>query len=122
MKKSKIVTIGLLALSIAGCHRKEKRKRPTVQDWQSANNGAYISTDGGNTFQHGDSGVPFWWWYYMGRVSGGSYGYSPGVSYYSGHYYGGGGRIGSFHESAGGHSVSVRGGFGSSGHAVSAHS
>ena len=122
MKKSKIVTIGLLALSVAGCHRKEKHRHKTLEDWQSANNGAYISTDGGNTYQQGYPGVPFWWWYYMGRGYGGGYAYRPGVSYYSNHYYGGTGRTVTFHESTAGHSTSVRGGFGSSAHGISAHS
>lgn len=121
MKKSKIVTIGLLALSVAGCHREEKRRHQTIQDWQSANNGAYISTDGGNTYQQGYSGTPFWWWYYMGRDSGGRYANSTGVSYYANHYYSGAGRTVTFHESTAGHSTSVRGGFGSSAH-MSVHS
>lgn len=122
MKKSKVVTIGLLALSIAGCHKK-KSKHQSVKDWGDDKQNAYISTNGGGNYQPANSGFPFWFYYYM-LMNNGRYGYYPGAVYhqhYYGHYANASSR-GSFGVSEGGHAFrggSTRGGFGSLGRAGS---
>jgi hypothetical protein len=130
MKKSKLVTLGLVALSIAACDNEPKHKHPSKDDWNNNNQNpqAYVSTDGGNSYGLGNN---FWFWMYILKGNNG-YGYYPGASYTTHNYYYGGksgfrssnnrsiksnGRVSSF----GGRSARVsRGGFGSSGSHVSA--
>ncbi len=69
MKKSKLVTIGLIglvALSVASCnHKHHHRDR---KDWEDANQNpqANVSTDGGRYYGTGNN---FWFWMYMMRGS-----------------------------------------------------
>jgi hypothetical protein len=118
MKKSSIVTIGLLAVSLAACHKRSHRY-PARSDWSSDN--AYVS-DGSGNYYRGNPMFPFWMWYYMGYMNGRTY-YSSGA-----HYYGAVSGIRSTYTgrgfvTSGGESYSVsrgfvsRGGFGESGHA-----
>ena len=121
MKKSKIVSIGLLALSLSACH---KHRVKVYQDWNDyQNNPTYYVNDG---YGYHNGGVsPFWiyWAYQMGsnnRIYA-----SPGYVYrsYNGGYVStyGGSRTAmssrSFRSSGGlsSHSTISRGGFGSSG-------
>lgn len=75
MKKSKLVTIGLIglvALSVASCnHKHHHRDR---KDWEDANQNpqANVSTDGGRYYGTGNN---FWFWMYMMR---GSHGWGGG--------------------------------------------
>jgi hypothetical protein len=121
-KKSKIVGISLLALSIASCHHK-KNRYPDYSQYQN-NPNYYI--DNGDGYQQCAPGYPFWVYHYYGfgpyggiyshpgyvyRASGRSASYSGGIS----------SRSGGFRSTMGGRTVSVshssvsRGGFGSSG-------
>jgi hypothetical protein len=63
MKKSKVISIGLLALSIAACTSNEKRKRKAVDEFGQP----IYYVDNGNGYNRG--GVsPMWiyWMYSMG--------------------------------------------------------
>ncbi len=122
MKKSKIITIALLALSIGGCHKK-RSQRPPLQGWNNAGD-SYVSSDGGMNYQQANSAFPFWFYYYILLQSNGRYGYASGSYYYyrNSHYHGVGSRAAiragrSFGGKAYGHG-SMRGGFGSSGRSV----
>jgi|GEM_PF-3281588 len=121
MKKSKIVITTILAASIlASCSKKSRSNRRSIDDWQSGNDQAYISTDGG--YNYGSGNGNFWFWMYMMRGSGG-YGYYPAATYithYHSHYngfVGGRGRSMSVTSSAG-RAVTTRGGFGSSARSI----
>ena len=114
MKKSKLITIGLLALSVAACHKKQ---RQTVDEWNQNNIQYYVND--GSGFHH--NGLSPFWIYYMYNLN--SYNRvisSPSYMYRSP------GRYGSYHTTSFGerssmssHSIS-RGGFGhSSSHAGS---
>lgn len=121
MKKSKLITIGLLALSIASCHHRHRSTRPPVADWSGTD--SYISSDGGGSYYETSPGLPFWFWYsMMARPYGGFY-YGPSVIFYN-HYSPGWGAYRTTY-SAGGRSYgfsgsSSRGGFGGLGRAVGA--
>lgn len=117
MKKSKIVTIGLLALSIASCHH--KRKDSKYQDWNDyQSNGNYYINDGTGYYHGGVSPIWIYWAYTLGRNN--SLMYEPGYVYRS--Y----GRYGGYHTTEFGSRSSIsrssvsRGGFGTSAHHVSA--
>ena len=123
MRKSKIVTIGLLALSVASCT--SSRNRQKLDDYQE--NPDYYIDNGSGYNQGGVS--PFWvyWAYNMG--SGGRYTSYPVYIHQS--Y----GRNGTYHASSQGSTSRIssrsvsrggisrasvsRGGFGSSGHSSS---
>lgn len=122
MKKSKIVGIGLLALSIASCQHKKKHHFRDITQYQN-NPNYYI--DNGDGYQQCDGGYPFYFYnYYAFNGYGGIYPH-PGFVYrtYGGRssYAGSGSRSGGFRSSFGGRTTSVshssvsRGGFGSSG-------
>ena len=100
MKKSQIVGIGLLALSIASCrshHKEKQRDRDRVDQYQS-NPNYYI--DNGAGYQHG--GVsPFWIYWMMSRNSYGGYYYVPTYVHQS--Y----GRNGTYHATSMGTSRSI---------------
>ena len=119
MKKSKIVITTILAASIlASCSKKSRSNRKSVDDWNSDNNQAYVSTDGG--YNYGSGNGNFWFWMYMMR-SGSGYGYYP-ASTYTRHYYhnsyvGVAGR-GMSVTSSGGRATTSRGGFGSSARSI----
>lgn len=105
MKKTQLITIGLLALSLAACKHK-KRKHPVYNRAQNVN--IYVG-DGSGTFYPGYYGYP--------------------IMYNRGYYLGGGGRVmsssgmayrsrsgGGMRYSSGGRSSGFsRGGFGSVG-------
>ncbi len=114
MKKSKIVAIGLLALSVAACHKKRNHLHTTLTQYRQNPN--YYVNDGNGYHQGGVS--PFWvyWAYQMGR--GNRVVYSPGYVYRSSY--------GGYHNTEFGRSSSIsrgsvsRGGFGQSGGHVGA--
>ena len=83
MKKSKIITIGLLALSIASCH---KEKKQSNNDWNQGPN--YYVNDGTGYHQGGIS--PFWVFYYY-HMMGNRMVYEPSYLYRSP------GRYGAYH-------------------------
>lgn len=61
-KKSKIVTIGLLAISLAACHKHKKK----LDDWDSAqSNSNYYVNDGTGFHQGGISPIWIYWLYSM---------------------------------------------------------
>ena len=120
MKKSKIVAISLLALSLSACHRKKDSKYQDWNSYQSSTPNYYVND--GNGYQHG--GVsPIWiyWAYHMGQN--GSIQSSPGYVYRT---YGTNGHGGTYKSTSFGSRTSIprggisRGGFGSSGSHVSA--
>lgn len=115
MKKSKIVAIGLLTLSISACnHRRQSTHRP-LNDWDNQPN-YYVNNNGSDYYNQGGGISPFWVWYAysMGSRNGNTYVMnSPGIMY-RGH-----GNKSSFHVSEFNHTSSmsgrsVRGGFGRS--------
>lgn len=128
MRKSKLVTIGLLAISIASCHRHHKSRYAPVSSWDNASS-AYVSTDGGYGYYQTQPGLPFWFWYMM-LNNNGRYYYGSSVVYYSrpagyGVYSHGYSRYSHPVASVGGRSYSFthassRGGFGGLGRAVGA--
>lgn len=108
-RKSKIVAIGLLAISVASCHKNHAKRHRDLQVYR--NNPTYYINDGRGYHQGGIS--PFWvyWAYRMGqdnRVTS-----SPGYVYSS--------RGGGYHSTEFGSHSSIsrgsvgRGGFGTSG-------
>jgi uncharacterized protein YgiB involved in biofilm formation len=118
MKKSKLVGIGLLALSIAATSCSHHKKAKTLQDAQ--NPGYYVNDGGG--YQHG--GVNPFMLYYLMSMNRGYPSYRPSYVYQT--------RSGAYHSSTDGVRSSVsrgsyrsasssssssvsRGGFGSSG-------
>jgi len=118
MKKSKAISIGLLALSIAACTSNEKRQRQNVVGQPNY----YV--DNGQGYQRG--GVsPMWifWAYHMGSMG--------RVSSYPTYVHQSYGRNGSYHMASNGRRTTFskstpisrssvsRGGFGSSGHSAS---
>jgi len=124
MKKSKVITIGLLALSIAACTSHEKKQRQTVNEQGQP----VYYVDNGQGYQHGGIS-PFWifYAYHMGSMG--------RVSSYPTYVHRSSGRNGSYHMTSNGQrstfsrSTSVsrsgiaksgisRGGFGSSGHSA----
>ncbi len=63
MKKSKIVNIGLLALSIASCtHKRVESKHISVQEWSDGKTSTdyYVRTDQNQQYSGGNSGFPVW--------------------------------------------------------------
>lgn len=124
MRKSTKILIGLLALSIASCHRRVSRYPPQSQ-WGQTD--AYVSTDGGYGYNACNSMFPFWFYYSYMFHPGFGYGYYPGVMYYSRSYYSHGYYGGRSYGRGGGWAVSergstyrggsLRGGFGASGRA-----
>lgn len=109
MKKSKIISIGLLALSIAACHKKHKSNYNQWNQSDSTNTQYYID-DGTGYHQGGIS--PVWIYWMLLRQSNGGYSSSPGYVYRS---YGSRG-TGSFHNTEFGVRTTIsRGGFGHSG-------
>ena len=110
MKKSKLVAIGLLALSIASCHRHREKRRP---DWNDYNTNPNYYIDNGNGYYTHGGISPFWIWYAYHLGASGSVYSSPGVVYrsYSGGYVS---SYGGLRTSIARSSVS-RGGFGFSG-------
>src|SRR5271170_7877829 len=121
MKKSKIVTIGLLALSIAACHRKKESKYQSWDQFQNSQNTPnYYINDGTGYHQGGISLIWIYWAYVMG--SNNSIRYEPGYIYRSYGRYG----TGSYHTTEFGSRSTIarssvsRGGFGGSSSHVSA--
>lgn len=125
MKKSKIVTIGLLAISIAACHKHRRSTHAPVADWNGGGS-SYVSTDGGYNYYGSQPGLPMWFWFMMMNNNHGGYYYGSSVMYYNrqpgwGVYSHGYSPImSSGGRSYGFHGASARGGFGSSGRAVGA--
>ena len=123
MKKSKTVAIGLLALSIASCHKEEKRHE---NQWDPQTPQYYI--DDGNGYQRG--GISPFMVFWLLSMNRGRAVYQPAYAYQT---YGGGYRssvngsrsilsgrsFSSMKSSATGRSMVSRGGFGSS---ASSHS
>jgi hypothetical protein len=123
MKKSKIVSIGLLAMSIASCHKRTIH-HPLRSDWNDQN--VYVSTDG-TGYVHTNNNFPIWLYMYMVMNSQGRTYYYPASQYYvRSSSFGRSRSIGSIRgesfttrssfSSARSGGIS-RGGFGSSGHA-----
>ena len=83
MKKSKIVTIALLALSIASCHEHKKSTKRNINDWENGNS-AYVSTDGDN-YNSGGIGSNFSVLMYLMKSNNGNYYYAPYATYRSGY-------------------------------------
>lgn len=123
MKKSKSVAIGLLALSIASCHKEEKRPE---NQWDPQTPQYYI--DDGNGYQRG--GVSPFMVLWLLSMSRGRAVYQPAYAYqtYNGGYRSSingsrstisGRTFNSMKSSSSGRSMISRGGFGSSGRAHS---
>lgn len=124
MKKSKIVAIGLLAVSLASCHNRKKSNHRAMNDWQDQQNNSFVSTDGGNNYNGVNNNIPFLY-YYMIMRNGNGYSYGPAASYRTRNTFvnSSGGKSYSTKSSSGrsfGSSRGIsRGGFGSSSHSVS---
>lgn len=132
MKRSQLVTITLLAASVAmwGCHHHRYRSRHIPAG--DFGTDSYISSDGGYSYYGCQPGLPFWFWYMM-LNNHGRYYYGSSMIYYARPAYGygvyshgyGGRSYGRAVMSSGGRSYtfgssSMRGGFGSLGRAAGA--
>ena len=101
MKKSKAIAIGLLALSISACHKKEQRK--DVDTW---NQPATYVNDGNGYHNNGIS--PFWIFYAYHLGQNNHLSYQPSYGYRS--------RNGVYHTSSFGQTYSSRSGEGFGSH------